>query len=135
MENRKTLTMKDTLISFETAKLAKEKGFNIELDVFNNVFDLGDNQPMFNVHRDTLLSSLNTWMNRPTQSLLQKWLREVHGIYVYSYVGSYPSDIHKGYSDYLIQRKGFEDIRSGMTNTYEEALEEGLKEALKLTKL
>lgn len=53
----------EDIISFETAKLAKEKGFdsNNEIYHFEDIKILG----IF-----------------PTQSLLQKWLREKHDIHI-----------------------------------------------------
>jgi len=74
--------MKEQLITFDTAKLAKKKGLNIELDVFNHIFDLEDRSEMFNVQRDTLLLSPDTWLLRHSQSLLQRWLRKVHNIHI-----------------------------------------------------
>lgn len=50
--------MKEKTINFQTAKLAKEKGFEYSWDVDFTLFD------------DDL------YINSPTQSLLQKWLRE-----------------------------------------------------------
>lgn len=106
--------MEDQLISFETAKLAKEKGYLYEMS---------------------------------TQSLLQKWLREEHKLEVlvsfspdwkwndedeclcvnmgyrvdWGFVG-----VYKKYEkeSYPLERYGFK--------SYEEALEIGLQEALKL---
>ncbi len=71
--------MEDTLISYGTAKLAKEKGFNIyQLKQYSKgvnsktLYDYNENQcRMFN---DTYYAS--------TQSLLAKWLRENHNIHI-----------------------------------------------------
>lgn len=100
--------MTDTLISFETAKLAKEKGFAPEFDWLNQ----------------------NTF---PTQSLLQKWLREVHDIHIIVKVfwdskfniRTYAADIFK-IGQKPIQRKRI------VRPTFESALEDGLFESLKL---
>ena len=92
--------MKEQLITFETAKLAKEKGFEFH----------------------------HAWI---TQSLLQKWLREQHNLEVIS--------MHA--DDFVwwkvkvrrLSKVGAELIKTEMEfNTYEEALEKGLQEALKL---
>lgn len=58
--------MKDQLISLETAKLAKEKGFN-SVDNYYFTLDAPENTPLYPVS---------------TQSLLAKWLREVHRVFV-----------------------------------------------------
>lgn len=157
--------MEDTLISFETAKLAKEKGFNWEGQV---VFDLKENNFIVNFkdiaiktfiddceigYRDKALNYFkediirtddNTdegyYILAPTQSLLQKWLREVHNVLVL--VGwdldlDNPKDKpkFKYFSEYQIPgtQDGWYD-ENGQHNTYEEALEIGLQEALKLIK-
>ena len=74
--------MEEKLISFETGKLAKEKGFNI-IDVhayyhINEGYTLGHAlcYSEVNEQEDNLLLA-------PTQGLLQKWLREVHNINVF----------------------------------------------------
>lgn len=101
--------MEDVLINFKTAKLAEEKGFDFDYIVNNEL---------------TIHSLI-------TQSLLQKWLREVHNIVVL---------IHQ-YSDtkryfYLTNEEyNFEcDWNKLSYETYEEALEIGLRENLKLIK-
>ena len=148
--------MTDQLISFETAKLAKEKGFDIFTD-FMNYYDLngkfeerlcenldedsdGDFCPGFNINNPTLYSNpyypTAIYYPAPTQSLLQKWLREEHN----SNIATMPwnsktwwwqiEDI--GNYDSGFNLKSESDIQY---NSYEEALEQGLIEALKLTKL
>jgi hypothetical protein len=112
--------MKEELITFETAQLAKEKGFNVPLDMFNHVFDLEDDRPMYNVARGILTSSPSTWLLRTTQSLLQKWLRKKHYIYV---LVLKPNEIICTVNGKLVT--GFKS-----NITYEEALEKGLQEAL-----
>jgi len=54
--------MKEQLISFETAELAKEKGLDIKVCKCGGF-------------PECICDNLN-----PTQSLLQKWLREVHDV-------------------------------------------------------
>jgi hypothetical protein len=99
--------MQETLISFDTAKLAKEKGFN-----YNGYWrwspDAGHNECC-------------------SQFLLAKWLRDVHGIHLqiaFSIVERM-YNVHFFNEDYSKET----DVFYG---PYEEALEEGLKEALKL---
>ena len=107
--------MEETIITFETAKLAKEKGFDFSY-VMNNEL--------------TIYSLI-------TQSVLQKWLRENYNnlIAVYSNASGYcwehmdaNGGTHRKDSEY----SGPND--SGCWDTYEEALEIGLQEALKLIK-
>lgn len=104
-------SMKEDLITFETAKLAKEKGFKL----------------------DVWFTGIDTAVNLPTQSLLQKWLREIHGIHVesrYEVVGrnnwQYVFHILDGRSIHIDQMNNID-----YSESYEKALEKGLCEALK----
>ena len=93
--------MKDTRIIFETAKLAKEKGFNERVHYFYKVKSENDIElygctrkqlvgfkgyvPIYHKVRDyhTNKEKLNAKLYRcsaPTQSLLTKWLREEYDI-------------------------------------------------------
>ena len=125
------MDISDTLISFETAKLAKEKGFIIPTLCY------------FRYDEKQCKGSLLDWnedvgfYSRPTQALLAKWLREVHNIFVevlldqtsnpkfaveiyqYTHFGNYDKVNQKDWSLY---------------RTYEEALEVGLLNGLKLIK-
>lgn len=100
--------MTEQLISFETAELAKEKNFNLFKDI------------------ELIYGEL------PTQSLLQKWLREKHkidilvGMFLDSYI------VHISYEHKLILKYEGDTIQK--FNKYEYALEAGLKEGLKLIK-
>jgi len=117
--------MKDELVSFETAKLAKEKGFDIY-----QPYRYDDEKRIYH-GRDQTFN-----INAPTQSLLQKWLREVHNIHI---------QVHFINNSYLLKIKYFEKesiVDFNIKNyryktrykTYEEALEVALLEALKLIK-
>ena len=130
--------MNEQLISFETAKLAKEKGFNITCKYFYKEKYI--NAIEYEVVHDGHLEA--NWnenfkyspaeCSAPTQSLLQKWLRENYKIIVSINVMSdlnYYSlliDINENKLDLKNQSK------NRWFNTYEEALEDGLQEALKL---
>jgi hypothetical protein len=115
--------MKDQLITFKTAKLAKEKGFNLicidgcEYNYTEDGILLG--------HEDGGHRQYIPYM-APTQSLLQKWLREIHEIDVYCI----PSDFETG-----IWYNNIASHNPVFTGSYEEVLEKGLFEALKLIKI
>lgn len=129
--------MTEQLVSFETAKLAKEKGFDIEVDTY-----LTDKNPdkYRKLKMRTSLCNFNkidTIYSRPTQSLLQKWLREVHNIEVIVFPKShsikgiiYVVEVAFKCQVYHITYDG---VYIGY-ETYEEALEVGLQEALKSIK-
>lgn len=134
--------MTDQLISFETAKLAKKKGFNEET---SHYYDLIDNklkhtiEGFSNPNEDCMIDIELEWHNHsnfnrlaaPTQSLLQKWLREKHELHV----GIYYRNVDKSWiTEIFYTREYMKNGRLPYTvhKTYEEALEQGLIEALKL---
>lgn len=123
MDKTKRIIMKEQLISFETAKLAYEKGFRLSTNPFGYVTQF------YNHNTGTLLhygrtgkTNLKKAYYAPTQSLLQKWLREKFNKLVLVDIGDTP---------YL----SFEhNCSRDIFDTYEQALEEGLQAALKLIK-
>lgn len=106
--------MEEQLVSFETANLAKEKGF---VDMAIPQIYIGKGVLWdYSVHGSC--SNYN-YVEAPTQSLLQKWLREEHSIHIcVEYRGMY-------FGDVWIVSKGTKHFRG--FSTYEEALEEALK--------
>jgi len=136
--------MKEQLISFETAKLAKDKGFNWNTDYFyreNNMLCFSqyyDSTPNNRDIEKNFFSDTNEQSNllctAPTQSLLQKWLRDVHEIHIELNVHSASKPEKFTYSVSILPKSYGTWIRIGEFLTYEEALEKGLFEALKLIK-
>lgn len=127
--------MKEQLITFDTAKLAKEKGFEILFPDNYYVYDKNHEKYILRIlsgKRDVF----NGEYSAPTQSLLQKWLREEHGVMVYMNVMPLSSVIDWGYTI----RYGKDIGRLIMSEepllfkNYEEALEKGISEALNLIK-
>ena len=132
--------MNESLITFRTAKLAKEKGFlntekyyskNKNLPFYFSNNDLQLTHPLYNEKSDVLeninmprIAITNGYISVSTQSLLQKWLREKHGLILLPV-----------YTDIIGAKWGY-TIYEGETviygNSYEEALEEGLYQALLL---
>ena len=116
--------MEEQIISFKTAKLAKEKGFN---------------EPQFNGYLNEQLEKytskstheqcIEEYYLAPTQILLQKLIREIHNIHITIFSQSQESWM------YRITKKG-QKLEDGLYGedfyTYEEALEEGLYQALLL---
>lgn len=138
------MIMDETLISLETAKLAKEKGFNeptrgfIE-PVYNETHEFFDDTVLYvysgykplKEHHKILEEG---WYLAPTQALLQKWIREKHKIHID--IGWQP--FGENLSWWFLTSKLGEEIWEFETlnnfDTYEEALEAGLYEALTLLK-
>lgn len=127
--------MIDTLISFETAKLAKEKGFNLScLNYFYKEAQMKITPTLWNRNSPYWTDALDTvGIPQPTQSLLRKWLREAeydiivtpqtivgHTLRYQGYV-THPSMV-------------WDDPIIIVMETYEEVLESCLLEALKLHK-
>jgi hypothetical protein len=142
--------MEDVLISFETAQLAKEKKFDLEVQAMT----VGKDYPIvFNPQEE----SPYNWNSKagysiPTQSLLQKWLREKHKIILFvqheiidSSESAYtwaikiyiPDGIEgtskKRESDFWKRMDSF-NHEQAWWKSYEEALEKGLQKSLKLCK-
>ena len=125
--------MEDTLISFETAKLAKEKKFNIPCENFYIEYIDDDVADLFNYEEQRGSGYAELYRNNqefkysaPTQSLLQKWLREIHKIIVLvDWEGT------DGYF-YKLDFKSFYEVAGNNNKNYEDCLELGLQEALKL---
>ena len=153
--------MEEQLISFETAKLAKKKGFNIRC---RNWFG-GNGSEQDSTSYDTVFywhknypynfeSPESHGYSRPTQSLLQKWLREKHNIHIE--INGMNRQLPFNHCYYIILRGiNFELILDNESDgnwypilsnrhnndestgymvfdTFEEALEIGLQEALEL---
>lgn len=120
-------TFSESLISFETAKLAKECGCELKGDYLY----IGDRDIDLILNIGTISK---IYWHALTQSLLQKWLRKIHKIHII---------VNPTVTDnwtFALCNIGNENIElngeviydSTDYNSYEEALEKGLQEALKL---
>ena len=129
--------MEDTLITFETAKLAKEKGL---CEYFKNINPTKYVQAYYSEDKITFKEGeymqedcvIEDRYFRPTQSLLAKWLREKHNIIIIVDYEGIDGYYYKFYS-YKGMKK-FYDASNTNYKTYEEAFEIGSQEALKLIK-
>ena len=149
--------MEEQLISFDTAKLAKEKKFNIPCENFYIEYIDDDVADLFNYEEQRGSGYAELYRNNqefkysaPTQSLLQKWLREVHNCFIDILPhrdGDSKNKQWKSKKDVFwtvevdYYGKNFEinltnnaDFTQHFNKTYEEALEIGLYQALKLIK-
>lgn len=149
--------MEEQLISFDTAKLAKSKGFTMFKESFKSALVDSRNHDVqrysfYRVIRDEMSLNLNVGTNSsqinglwesynddsfvvqknyfaPTQSLLQKWLREAHSIIVEIEFYDYKN------WNYTVLNPSIKKQSSPEFRVYEQALEEGLQEALMLIKI
>lgn len=120
--------MQEDVIKFKTAKLAQEKGYvgnSYSYHGYDSDGKLCYNRRQYNDNVNFRKTGIYA---APTQSLLQKWLREVHSLRVevsYDAWGSLTYDYQITTSD---KRDHIESIDA--FHTHEEALEEGLQVAL-----
>lgn len=131
--------MTDELVGFEVAKLAKTKGFDewcsigwVTKEIAGKYLDRNykySNSQEYVFQKEVMFCPLyEPYYKRPTQSLLQRWLREKHDIdiwiqpiYLNKAIGS---SVKTGYI-----------INGGPSkeyDTYEQALEDALLTGLKL---
>lgn len=156
---RSVYSMKEQLVSIKTAKLAKKQGFNIECGYrYYKVYEgstlnrvghtAGDFIPSTIKGGDDSLGTAPT-AEAPSQSFLQKWLREEKDILVevtfssrlsrklYEAAHEKPSlnFSWKIYTSIKDPSHFFPEFWTDDTfETYEEALEKGLQEALKMVR-
>lgn len=157
--------MKEELISFETAKLAKKKGLSITdtLDMWEKYTGYKEDKSIVNFGKSyfEIIGKDSIYYPCCTLTLLQKWLREIHRIHIvinlwidmdrqyhYNYTLSqeyYPGTTNKTFipfTEYVNETGKFGAWRINHPikekvyswRTYEQALEAGLLEALKLIK-
>lgn len=129
--------MTETLVKLQTAKLAKQKGFNVtvkhryrkdeaDMHLMPYLAAINFNDPCFQ-------DKGRQYTSAPSQTILQKWLREVH--YVIVFIAPLIPDCKEfGYTVICVQQsdKLNEIDCTNFDNSYELALEHGLEEALKL---
>lgn len=115
--------IEESYVSFDTAKMLKEVGFD---EVCRSAYYATGNSSVMH-ERNSMLSP--SYISRPTQALAASWLREAHNIDVM--VDVYNRDY---YVCNIYKNKHLMIIRNIVTSSFEEALEEGLCEAIKLIK-
>jgi len=134
--------MYEEIIKLQTAKLAAEKGFNIrQYQYFDTNGELVELYSCYCDDRDVNICSCGAEdiydagenaIQAPTQSLLQKWLREQRTPIIVTATTDFVAwEVQIQHPD-----KGLFTITKNSEdrwfNSYEEAMEEGLIEALKL---
>lgn len=124
--------MEEKLVSFDTAILSKDKGFNEPCDHFyihryGNSFHKNHGKlSKFENKRNNLKGQPHIIVS-PTQSLLQNWLRVKYKIYVHVE----PCGINQ-FSTHTTDSEGIDLLDVFQSESYEEALERGLYESLLL---
>jgi hypothetical protein len=123
--------MEDQLISFETAESVKKLKIDLECTWF---YDKETKQLTLSTVDNYVGYNEDRYLGAPTQSFLQRWLREVHKIEMFvTPTGNNPIKyliiIPQCYLNNCV------DVIQILFDTYEEALEVGLQEALKFIKI
>ena len=140
--------MEDQIVSFETAMLLREKGFNEPCSYYYEDDELyklayyhGDGTGFVrnNSPINDRLSCEEMQCTAPTQSLAQRWLREIHHITFNAnphrnngeiiYIITIKDISNKKYIDFNVMMNA--SNKAIMFDTYEDAIEEGLKYCLK----
>lgn len=134
--------MKEDMITLETAKLAKKKGFDLKvIEAFVDLtgFDGGEMHNNVYTYRQNH-NSKNHRYSRPSQSLLKKWLREKHGLILVvrptkrsSKRLKYMCGLYKTFThDEVIDNDPYKKLLAevSVSESYDDALEEGLLYAL-----
>jgi len=138
--------MRENLVSFETAKIANRVGFHLVDSCITYYSKEGTTHTIrLNLSLENRIRLNDKILLAPRQGLLQKWLREKHNIdvtvitnfffkrerlgYLYE-IARFVDNVQDGkdYNSEQLKKVGKEQ---GF-QTYEEALETGLQEALKL---
>lgn len=127
--------IEEQYVSFETTKLAKEKGFDIPTR-----YGFSERRSLVRVDTSDNWNQYKELYSRPTQSLLARWLREKHKLFIEVTVDFIrlirEGDSTKYYPIYYYKIVNLKN--ADYTNNkeefrfYEEAMEAGLQDALKL---
>ena len=128
--------IQEEYVSFETAKLLKEKGFNEECFALYNPDGvlIQSGIRLNNIQVGRVKGSYSA----PTQQMAMKWLREIHGIHIQAYCPVFDMDadiLGVKYNIVISNLKNrciaFDtDIDDNEYDSYEEAVESGIKYCL-----
>lgn len=133
-------TIKENYVSFETAKLLKEKGFNWPTYIYWDL-TIESKTPVIGVTTEPKDFN-HKWqifalpISCPTLQMAMKWLREVHYLYIQVMLDSYACGGHTGY--YVVIQNTTSDFEmmlqdaldSVFYDTYEQACETAIKYCL-----
>ena len=129
-------------VSFETAKLLKEKGFDAECDYFyadGELVRARGGACNWN-YGETLYTDYKNECSAPTLQMTMKWLREIKGLNIYA--RGVWKDVEVQYGDWEPAVVGYEWFVESLTDdtylkmsveqflTYEEACEAAIKYCL-----
>lgn len=128
--------VKEAYVSVETAKLLKEKGFDIPV---NYEYHYIITAPQFHKKKHNFngieyRNCVSEWYSAPTHQMAMAWLREEKNIFIVTepHAYDYVNEKNKSYSCSLwVGDNYYEYIESKNYPSYEEAVEAALKYVLK----
>ena len=135
--------IEEQFVSFDTARLLKEAGFDVPCEHFYTDDDYGEMERRKLTHPVNHNAYTDDY-SCPTQSLVSRWLRDAHKIHVFACI-EYPTGKWfycnpTGKWFYCIADTTAPSAREGMNmpeanhDTHEGAMEAGIQEAIKLIK-
>ena len=122
--------IEESYVSFDTAKLLKEAGFDVPC-----TSQYTEGKCIWNVGYPYNFNQDEFGYSRPTQALAERWLREVYNVAIYSL---YDDDMEQWFYvvDAFTKNPVINGFQSGSEyDDYESAFEDGLREAIKLIKM
>lgn len=127
--------LQEEIVTYEVAKLAKEKGFDVPTDryyhIYDDVIEAQNSLEMTGNGCADFYNSLNrSRCAAPTQSLLQRWLREEKGVIIELKYSDITEDWRPFWSWCIYNNLGFALEIGDNSSTYELTLEDALKYAL-----
>lgn len=122
-------------VSFEIAKLLKEKGFDEEVLGYYHIWDRKINPPAWDVGTYARSEAPHLYIKAPTLQMAMKWIRKVYNLCIEPYRTACGylytiSTIPYGSCKYN-PREGGDDEDSGQWTTYEKACEAAIKYCIK----
>ena len=126
--------IEEQFVSFDTARLLKEAGFDVPCEHFYTDDDYGEMERRKLTHPVNHNAYTDDY-SCPTQSLVSRWLRDAHKIHVFACVEYATGKWFYGIA-YLTATSAREGVNMPEANhdTHEGAMEAGIQEAIKLIK-
>ena len=130
------MSITEDYVSFEVAKLLKEKGFNVETEhkiwYVVKPYSTGTqfNSITYGVGETTREYSKEHCILMPTHQMALKWLREVHGIFISVISCTYPTLNKVTWTPDITTFEAVFPDSVIECNTYEEACETAIKYCL-----
>lgn len=132
-------------VSFETAKLLKEKGFDEDIDLWYD--ENGDTffKYHYAISRDWRVRQNQQVYQHPTLQMAMKWLREIHNLCLFVIPATIDDTLRPGYAIYPKCDNKWEwcaskndgskatfgcDINKNYCDSYEDAVEAAIKYCL-----